>query len=512
MQAILIQAHKDIVQLRKLIAYFCGRCDVFIHIDKKAPFSDEEIGQLAKQNGVKGVYRQYSVHWGGFSILRCEIFLLRKALKNSDATYFHLVSGQDYPLRPLDDFLDYFESTALDGFLSCRQLPFSTFDHGTFYRMQHYVLTDYIEAKAARGKAKVQKIIDWQAKWGLRRRIPDQFERLYGGSAWFSISRKSALYLSDYTKDNPAFYQRLRFTYCPEEVYVPTVLMNSPLSDTINAANNFRCMLWDNPGSAYSPLELTDDHLERILKKGRKFFARKFNYPSCKLLVEKIDKYMLSYRETNSSGTGCWQCRSLAPFDYDRGLALGLIYLCEAIEAKTVCDFGCGAGYYVSDLQEAGIIGIGYDGNPHTRELTSMLMPAKTKVPCECLDLTENFNVNTPYTVSLLLNVGEYVPPQYISVMLDRIADCTDSLMVVSWRSSDGGDKNIVSPMNRERLAKEMHQRGFIEDGLATNVVRSHCYQRKNKENIVVFRISLARAVETAKALSGIGHAESAKH
>lgn len=487
MQAILILAHKDIEQLRKLISYFRGRCVVFVHIDKKAPFSDDDITSVAQMEGVAGVYKKYSVHWGGFSILQCEMFLLREAIQKSGATYFHLISGQDYPMRPLDDFIDCFEHTSSDGFLCCQQIPFRRFDDGTFYRMQYFVPTDYIDAKEDAGKGKVQRFIDWQTKIGIKRRIPDQFERLYGGSAWFSISRKSATYLTQYTSSRPSFYRRLRMTYFPEEVYVATVLMNSRLAGNIDRHTHYRCMLWRNPGFDYSPFDLTIDHFEKMLKMGKRYFARKVCRPSCNSLLATIDKYMLSVPDKQASATGCWQCQSLIPYDYDNGLSDGIIYLCKSTGAQTACDFGCGVGFYVSDMQQAGIAAIGYDGNPFTKELSAMVLPKETKVFCEQLDLTEHFAVDNPYPITLLLNVGEYIPHQYTSQVLDDITACTSKYIVVAWDETSDNDDRIVNPMSHKQLSDEMRIRHFAIDRLATNVVSIHCNTNKYKRTINVF-------------------------
>ena len=75
-QGILIQAHKDFEQLYHLIEYFSVGCYVFVHLDKKSTFTKEQIAQLKEMPQVKGVYKKYSVHWAGFSILKCELFLL----------------------------------------------------------------------------------------------------------------------------------------------------------------------------------------------------------------------------------------------------------------------------------------------------------------------------------------------------------------------------------------------------------------------------------------------------
>ena len=62
-QGILIQAHKNFEQLYHLVEYFRTDCYVFIHIDKKSDFKQEQITQLKKMDQVKGVYEKYSVHW-----------------------------------------------------------------------------------------------------------------------------------------------------------------------------------------------------------------------------------------------------------------------------------------------------------------------------------------------------------------------------------------------------------------------------------------------------------------
>lgn len=83
-QAILIMAHKNRMQLEKLIRYFEGKCDIIIHIDKTSEFTRNDEKALAKLSGVKNVSRKIDVHWGGFSLLRCQLFLLEQGLKYSD--------------------------------------------------------------------------------------------------------------------------------------------------------------------------------------------------------------------------------------------------------------------------------------------------------------------------------------------------------------------------------------------------------------------------------------------
>lgn len=95
-----------------MAGYFEKDCDVFIHIDKKQPVTREEEEKLRSYKQVKAVSREYDVNWGGTSVLESEMHLLRMAVQRSDADYFHLISGQDYPTRPLDYFLEFFNRNA----------------------------------------------------------------------------------------------------------------------------------------------------------------------------------------------------------------------------------------------------------------------------------------------------------------------------------------------------------------------------------------------------------------
>ena len=37
------------------------------------------------------------------------VYMLREVLRRCDAEYVHLISGQDYPMKPLGEFLLFFE-------------------------------------------------------------------------------------------------------------------------------------------------------------------------------------------------------------------------------------------------------------------------------------------------------------------------------------------------------------------------------------------------------------------
>ena len=100
-QAILIMAHQHFDQLAELTELLSKKFNVYIHIDKNADVNPATIDQLNQLTAAPVIQTQ-AVHWGGYSIAQAAIDLMNLALKDSDNTYFHLISGEDWPLKPLD--------------------------------------------------------------------------------------------------------------------------------------------------------------------------------------------------------------------------------------------------------------------------------------------------------------------------------------------------------------------------------------------------------------------------
>lgn len=450
-QGILIQAHKNFEQLYHLVEYFCTDCYVFIHLDKKSDFKQEQITQLKKMNQVKGVYKKYSVHWGGFSILKSELFLIREAMKYSEITYFHLISAQDYPIKPLKDFLFFFTHSDKD-YLIFEHIPNQNFDRNTYWRLDYFFPFDYFQ-RTEKDHKKIDMIISFQKKVGIRRSIPRQFDHLYGGSAWFSITRNSAAILVDYTLHHPSFYRRLRFTFAPEEIYVTTVLANLlPLSKI--ERDNKRVILWHKINGNI-PANLGLEHMH-ILHESNAFFARKFEYPVSKQLIELIDNYLLSDREFKQTNSGAWVYNGFQKYKYDSNL-IEIIYNCyKASKSQSIVDFGCGAGNYVASLRRLNIPAVGYDANPYTPTLSKYLLENSNRC-CEVADLTEELEFDIPFDMTICIDVLQYIPDMLIDIAINNLCTMTKKILILKYNKNI----NVISDAFRKR--------GFLINKLMTN-------------------------------------------
>ena len=109
MQAVLILAHKNIDQVIELASRLSTDFEIYIHLDKKAKITVDQSRKIKKIT--KGYISKYDVKWGSYSIVKATIDLMKMALNNNQNTYFHLISGQDWPLMSPAKIYEYFEHT-----------------------------------------------------------------------------------------------------------------------------------------------------------------------------------------------------------------------------------------------------------------------------------------------------------------------------------------------------------------------------------------------------------------
>lgn len=285
--AILILAHNDIDFLLRLIDYFDSDFYIYIHIDKKSLIRSEEIESLQNRKNVVLVSQSIHVNWGGMNVLKAELLLLKKASEDRKADYYHLISGQDYPTVPLKEFKLFFQKNAGKEFLEYNTLPRKEWDNGTFRRIEYFATFDLFNYRTPRGKKWINLSIRLQERLKLKRKMPKHFNTLYGGSAWFSITKEALAYLVNYTNKKPSFLRRLNYTFAPDEIYILTILVNSHFRKNI-VNNNLRYIIWRFRNGSY-PAILDDYDYYDILSSGC-LFARKIVMPASAVLIKKIEK------------------------------------------------------------------------------------------------------------------------------------------------------------------------------------------------------------------------------
>jgi hypothetical protein len=277
-QAILITAYKNFGQLMQLINFFDDSFNIYVHIDKKNRPEKSIEEKIRAFKTVKLLSYQYKVNWGGRNHLKAYLLLAEEALKDEENKYFHLITGQDFPVQSLQYIKDITNQTTLKDHIAYTKMPCPNLKNGGMDRITYYHFYDlYNFKKAGWSWIKWPKLI-WklQALLHINRPISEKIPPLYFGSTYWSLTRDTLDYVVDFTRKKPLLFKRLRFTFCPEEIYFQTVIMNSHYANNV-VNDNLRFINWNKKrkGDPGSPAILDLDDYEAI-KSSNKLFARKF--------------------------------------------------------------------------------------------------------------------------------------------------------------------------------------------------------------------------------------------
>jgi hypothetical protein len=278
----IILVHKNPVQLEYLIKTMSHPdFDFYIHLDKKTdiiPFA-----HLTEIDQVYFIKNNIICNWGGYSIVEA-ICRSIDQVQQSGITYdfVNLLSGQDFPIKPVNEIHDFFNNKLGFSFLSFDHSNDTKWWKDTESKYKKFHLTD-MEFK---GKYIVQNILNAITP---ERTFLNSI-KLYGGSksTWWTITYDCALYVSNYLKVNPKIVNFLRFTWGSDEYIITTILMNSHHRNKI-INENYRYIDWS--GGKAHPKSLTIADYKNIINSGN-MFARKFDTDIDKEILYKLNEHI----------------------------------------------------------------------------------------------------------------------------------------------------------------------------------------------------------------------------
>ncbi len=221
--AYLILAHQTGPGLDLLIETLLGddRSRVYIHFDRKSPGFEQLQSQWGRQCVL--LEHRVTVNWGGYSVVRATIELLRTAFSDATNERFVLLSGACFPLRPMK---------TINHAIADRELPWLALWGRMDPRLKtneglgRYVVTKYHPLDVPGISPKRNALL--ARLWGLFERInvaaPYQRKvdatRLWKGSQFFVLDRASAKQGLD---RNAELSQLLQYAKAPDEIYFSTV-------------------------------------------------------------------------------------------------------------------------------------------------------------------------------------------------------------------------------------------------------------------------------------------------
>ncbi len=285
MQAILITAYKNYHHLEDLVNFFDDKFNIYIHIDRKSSISKDDIQKLSSKERVQYVSQTYKINWGGINHLRAILELAEKAVGDSTNKYFHLITGHDYPIVSIDRLNDFMEKNQDKDFMEYVPLPYPAWPEDGMDRLSRYNIYDLIDGRTGLNERLIKGFSKLQRKIGFKRSFSKDFPPLYGGSTYWSLKRESLEYVFQYMENHPRFLERFKYSFCSEEIFFQTILLNSPMKGNI-INNNMRFIIWEERNGNF-PANLDCNDYNDILKSDA-LFARKFEYPISEDLLKKI--------------------------------------------------------------------------------------------------------------------------------------------------------------------------------------------------------------------------------
>ena len=276
--AYLILAHKSDYVFRSLLRMIDDeRNDIFIHMDKKNPtYKESETAGIVRKSRVYHC-KPLKCTWGAFSIVKAELSLLHLATGTDHYSYYHLLSGQDLPIKSQDTIHKFLELNSGKEFIGFDSLQFNFHDRVRVYNI-------FQEVVGRRYSRVNDNFLAIQKIGGIYRNKGVRYQK---GHQWFSVSDEFARYLLSKER---WIKELFRFTFCPDELFVQTVLINSPFSD-----NQYMKDYGDCCGSVMRKIDWRrgfpyifrkEDFAE--LDEAQEMFARKFDENVDKEIIDMI--------------------------------------------------------------------------------------------------------------------------------------------------------------------------------------------------------------------------------
>lgn len=211
--AYLIMAHSDFYLLKRLIqAIDNPDGDIFLHLDASKEYPDEDIEELTQsvKYSKLSVFSEIPIVWGGETLVQCELFLMNKAISGHYG-YYHLLSGQDFLLKPVRDIQKFFSNNSDKEFLAVDTNPLNK--KSIINRIDQY----HIILKNRHITMALDRIIQLlQTCLGIHRLSNEKMDAFGKGMQWASMSH---LFVSYILQEQEIILDLAHHALCFDEIY-----------------------------------------------------------------------------------------------------------------------------------------------------------------------------------------------------------------------------------------------------------------------------------------------------
>ena len=275
---VLIIAHNQPDYLKDLVNFLKNDFSIFIHLDKRSEIPET----IFKDETNIHVIKKHKVYWGSFNLVLVTYDLLKLAYENQ-CDYYLVISGCDFPIKKNREIISEIERAPDISYVDHLPLPRKDWLlNGGFDRLHLWWeivknpnSSSLFNRLCALGRM-IQRLLHIK-----RKLLPLTY---YGGSNWINLSKEAVEYMLHYIEEHPEFFRSFHYTRVGDEIWVQTLLLNSPLREKI-ISNSKRYIDWTS-GPEY-PRILRISDFDKIMQSNA-FFARKFDLKIDKKIYEEI--------------------------------------------------------------------------------------------------------------------------------------------------------------------------------------------------------------------------------
>jgi hypothetical protein len=231
--------------------------------------------------------------WGGWSQLKLILGCLREAVTRHDPDWVLILSGQDYPLRPLADIEAELEASPADARLGAvrpveaRRPPAGDDEFFLRCRYRHYTRPRVLPSSLPRRIRPLVYSRDLPPLVGVRRIEPAPL-RFFASADWLTLGRAGIRAVLTASEDR-RLMRHFRRVAVPSESFFASVLLADPSLIVERDNRRFSSFASGSP----HPDTLTSADFDRLLASGADF-ARKFDATRDPHVLDLLDEHRRS--------------------------------------------------------------------------------------------------------------------------------------------------------------------------------------------------------------------------
>lgn len=283
--AIVVLAHDAPDQLARLLtALRHPLARLYLHVDRRVPMAP--FARALEEAGLDDValLPRHPTGWASVGLVDAALEGLVRGIADG-CDYFFLISGRDFPLRPVEEIAAFAEEAGARSYVEHFPLPdprwrFEGRERTDFYS---YDVRGRRETCIPRGEDTSR--LSWKGRLlneALRARTAFKgargfppYARPFGGSQWWNLSRVAADHVLRFLDDHPDYRRYHEHTLAPDELFFQSILVGTGFAAEHEVVDDsLRFLRW--PEDESSPRSLTVGDIP-ALGQSEALFCRKLD-------------------------------------------------------------------------------------------------------------------------------------------------------------------------------------------------------------------------------------------